>query len=125
MDSTARLTPDLRFSIMLFMSPVDCWVLLAKVLTSSATTANPLPCSPARAASIAAFKANKLVCSAMPLITSNTDAMFVVSSTNSSMTNPEFFTFSASNSISCIARLKSLATCLAVRSDALASSETC
>ncbi len=31
----------------------------------SATTAKPLPCSPALAASIDAFKANRLVCSAM------------------------------------------------------------
>ena len=38
----------------------------ASFRTSSATTANPFPCSPARAASIAAFKANKFVCSAMP-----------------------------------------------------------
>ena len=30
-------------------------------LISAATTANPLPCSPARAASIAAFKARRLV----------------------------------------------------------------
>ncbi|CSC66157.1 Uncharacterised protein [Vibrio cholerae] len=33
----------------------------AKVLTVSATTANPFPCLPARPASIAAFNANKLV----------------------------------------------------------------
>lgn len=32
-------------------------------LTSPATTAKPLPCSPARAASIAAFKDNRFVCS--------------------------------------------------------------
>ena len=32
-----------------------------KLRTSSATTANPRPCSPARAASIDAFRANKLV----------------------------------------------------------------
>jgi len=34
---------------------------LAKFLTSSATTANPAPASPARAASTAAFRASKLV----------------------------------------------------------------
>src|SRR5450830_1707035 len=33
----------------------------ASLRTSAATTANPLPCSPARAASIAAFNASKLV----------------------------------------------------------------
>lgn len=37
----------------------------ASVRTSSATTANPRPCSPALAASIAAFKASRLVCSAI------------------------------------------------------------
>jgi methyl-accepting chemotaxis protein len=45
-------------------------VRLASVLTSSATTAKPRPCSPARAASIAAFKANKLVCLMKRLIRS-------------------------------------------------------
>ena len=45
------------------ISPSDSCVLLDKVRTSVATTAKPLPCSPARAASIAAFKASKLVCS--------------------------------------------------------------
>ena len=38
----------------------------ASFLTSSATTANPRPCSPARAASMAAFSASRFVCSAMP-----------------------------------------------------------
>lgn len=41
----------------------------ASFLTSSATTANPLPASPALAASIAAFNASRLVCAAMSLIT--------------------------------------------------------
>ncbi len=36
--------------------------------TSSATTAKPRPASPARAASIAAFKANNLVCDAIASI---------------------------------------------------------
>ena len=38
----------------------------ARFRTSSATTANPRPCSPARAASIAAFRARRLVWSAIP-----------------------------------------------------------
>ena len=46
----------------------DFWVLSASFLTSSATTANPLPCSPARAASIAALRASKFVWSAISLI---------------------------------------------------------
>src|SRR5690606_32059051 len=40
--------------------------------TSSATTAKPRPASPARAASMAALSASRLVCSAMPRITSST-----------------------------------------------------
>ena len=42
----------------------------ASFRTSSATTAKPLPASPALAASMAAFKANRFVCSAIPEIAS-------------------------------------------------------
>jgi hypothetical protein len=63
---------------------VSCWTspiraaisLVARLLrsaslrTSSATTAKPLPCSPARAASMAALRARRLVCSAMSSIVS-------------------------------------------------------
>ncbi len=41
----------------------------ANVRTSEATTAKPRPCSPARAASTAAFKARILVWKAMPSMT--------------------------------------------------------
>jgi hypothetical protein len=44
--------------------PISCAATCersASFLTSAATTAKPLPCSPARAASIAAFKASRLV----------------------------------------------------------------
>ena len=37
--------------------------------TSSATTANPRPCSPARAASMAALRARRFVCAAMSSMT--------------------------------------------------------
>ncbi len=46
------------------ISLTDSCVCSAKVRTSSATTAKPRPCSPALAASIAAFNAKRLVCSA-------------------------------------------------------------
>ena len=53
-------------SMVFWISVVDVAVRLDSTRTSSATTAKPRPCSPARAASIAAFNANKLVCSAIP-----------------------------------------------------------
>jgi hypothetical protein len=41
------------------VSVADAWLRPARLRTSSATTAKPLPCSPARAASTAAFFKNK------------------------------------------------------------------
>ena len=60
--STAERISD---SISLAASVVRC----DSVRTSAATTAKPRPCSPARAASTAAFNARMLVWNAMPLIT--------------------------------------------------------
>ncbi|MCB0184630.1 MAG: hypothetical protein KDE31_10210 [Caldilineaceae bacterium] len=54
------------------ISSVAVDVCLARSLTSPATTAKPFPASPARAASIVAFSASRLVCSAIELITSTT-----------------------------------------------------
>ena len=51
------------------MSFVADAVSLASSLTSFATTANPRPASPARAASIVAFRASRFVCCAIVLIT--------------------------------------------------------
>ena len=48
----------------------------ASFLTSSATTAKLKLCSPARGASIAAFRARRFVCSAMSSITSTIFVLF-------------------------------------------------
>ena len=47
------------------ISPAAFWLRSASLRTSAATTAKPLPCSPARAASMAAFRASRLVCRAI------------------------------------------------------------
>ena len=52
------------------MSSVALVVWLASALTSEATTENPRPASPARAASMVAFSASRLVCPAMLLMIS-------------------------------------------------------
>src|SRR5881227_3892200 len=54
------------------ISPVAFAVCSASALTSEATTANPRPASPARAASMVAFSANRLVCSAIAVISFTT-----------------------------------------------------
>jgi hypothetical protein len=52
-------------------------------LTSDATTAKPRPASPARAASIVAFSASRLVWPAMVLISSTTSPMRAAAFDNS------------------------------------------
>src|SRR5271163_3265272 len=66
--STASLVTACTAAIWAEISSVALAVWLAKDLTSEATTAKPLPASPARAASMVAFSASRLVWAAMVLI---------------------------------------------------------
>ena len=52
-----------------WICPADCCERSASLRTSDATTANPRPCSPARAASMAALRASRLVWSARSSMT--------------------------------------------------------
>ena len=65
---TASPETDCISLIWAAISSVALAVWLARLLTSDATTAKPLPASPARAASIVALRARRLVCSAISLI---------------------------------------------------------
>jgi hypothetical protein len=51
-------------------------VCFDRFFTSEATTANPLPAPPARAASIVAFKASRFVCEATLRMNSRTLSIF-------------------------------------------------
>ena len=61
MSSTTASTPARISSTTPRISRADRSEVSARLRTSSATTAKPRPCSPARAASMAAFKASRLV----------------------------------------------------------------
>ena len=66
-----------EFSISNLISRAAVEERCARLRTSPATTAKPRPCSPARAASTAAFKASRLVWKAMPSMTAVISAMFL------------------------------------------------
>src|SRR5208337_5108591 len=66
---TAALVSVWMASILRLMSSVALAVSFANSFTSLATTAKPLPASPARAASMVAFRANRLVCWAIEVMT--------------------------------------------------------
>ena len=75
MASTALRVSSCTAEIWLPISSVALAVWLARFLTSPATTANPLPASPARAASMVAFNASRLVWDAMSLMRATTSPM--------------------------------------------------
>ncbi len=66
--TASRVSPWMA-SIFWEMSSVALAVSLASSFTSLATTAKPLPASPARAASMVALRASKLVCWAIEVMT--------------------------------------------------------
>ena len=86
-------------SIIFVISSVDFAVCPASSFTSLATTANPLPASPARAASMVAFRANRLVCSAMALITWVTSPIFLELSPSRLITSLAIFALSWARSV--------------------------
>ena len=99
---------------MVVISSVDLAVRSASFLTSSATTANPRPCSPARAASMAALSASRLVWSAMSLITPAIVEMLAECSPRERIRWDDWFTLSAILPISAEAWLTMPAPRLAV-----------
>ena len=94
------------------ISPVAFAVCSASAFTSEATTAKPRPASPARAASIVAFSASRLVWPAMVLISSTTSpirAAAIESSLTRSVVVRAWLTASpAIRADSCTCRLISL-----------------
>src|SRR4051812_29568437 len=74
-DPTASWVAVCMPAIWMPISSVAFAVCAASALTSCATTANPRPASPARAASIVALSASRLVCSATEVISLITSPM--------------------------------------------------
>ena len=76
MAATASFVAAWIWVICASISSVALAVWVARLLTSEATTAKPLPASPARAASIVAFNASRLVWLAMLVIRLTTSPIF-------------------------------------------------
>ena len=74
--STALLVVDWMAPIWPAISSVAVAVCPARFFTSVATTAKPLPASPARAASMVAFRASRFVCRAIEVMRSSTLPIF-------------------------------------------------
>ncbi len=89
-EATAWLVVDWISAILAPISPVALPVCVASVLTSVATTAKPRPASPARAASIVALSASRLVCSAIAVITPTMSPMSFAAFASAPMVWREF-----------------------------------
>ena len=83
--STAPLVASWMAATCWEISSVAREVWLASALTSAATTAKPLPASPARAASIVAFSASRLVCAAILEISPTTEPIRSAASSSERM----------------------------------------
>src|SRR6185369_12588165 len=80
-----NLGADCIPAICVLISSVALAVCAASAFTSWATTAKPRPASPARAASMVAFSARRLVCSAMPVISLTTSPILPAASDSAVM----------------------------------------
>ena len=85
--STERLVASWMAATCAEISSVAREVWLASVFTSAATTAKPLPASPARAASMVALSASRLVCAAIAEMAPTTDPMRSAASSSERMTS--------------------------------------
>ena len=116
--SSTRSTLSLIRPLISFAAPAE---RCARLRTSPATTAKPLPCSPARAASTAAFSASKLVWKAISSITPIISAIFLllalisdIASTARCTTSPPFSAWSRAAEASWLASRALSAFCLTV-----------
>ena len=137
--SEPLFTAFTELSISCVVSPTAFADLPASVLTSSATTANPLPASPALAASTAAFSASMFVWNAissivliMLLILPEVSLMLFIASVRvcifwfTSSTNTDVFSISARalsqlSALSCMPRSISARLCASASTEALCS----
>ena len=102
------------------ISRVELLVRSESSRISSATTANPLPCSPAWAAMMAALRANRLVCSATSSMTERILPMSLALSDRFSMTSAVMWD---ERRMSCIPAMASSAAFLPVSASFLTPSE--